>query len=138
MNNCSFTGRLVIDPELGDTGKGTKYTRFTIAVNRMRKDDPADFIRCVAWNQSAEFLSTYAKKADVIGITGEMRTGKYEKDGQTHYTCECWCNRVEILHEYVAKTSDYPSNGKSVKMEDIGTEKGNEIDDILNSEDVHW
>jgi single-strand DNA-binding protein len=136
MNNCSFTGRLVVDPELMETGTGTKYTRFTIAVNRMRKDDPADFIRCIAWKQSAEFLSQYSKKADVIGVTGEMRTGKYEKDGQTHYTCECWCNRVEILHEYKPK-ADYPNTGSSLKREDIKTDS-NDIDDILDPEAVPW
>ena len=137
MNNCSFTGRLVIDPELQETAKGVKYTRFTIAVNRMRKDDPADFIRCVAWNKSAEFLCTYSKKADVIGIIGEMRTGKYEKDGQKHYTCECFCNRVEILHEYVAK-ADYPSNGESKKLEDFKTETRTDVDDLIDSDQLPW
>ena len=117
MNSVNFAGRLTADPELAITATGKNVCRFTVACDRIKKDDGADFIRCVAWNQSAEFLAQYAHKGDMVGITGSMRSGSYEKDGVKHYTCDCWVDRVQILGQPKAK-ADYPHNGTSVKLQE--------------------
>ena len=117
MNSANYAGRLVADPVLKATTSGKNICRFTLACDRIKKDDGADFIPCVAWNQSAEFITQYAQKGDMIGVTGSMRSGKYEKDGVTHYTLDCWADRVQILGS-PKKKSDYPNNGTSVKLQD--------------------
>ena len=67
---------------------------FTVAVNRRYKtqngDREADFITVVVWGRLAETLASYASKGSLISLDGELRTRKYDKDGQTHYVTECF------------------------------------------------
>ena len=57
INNVVLVGRLTKEPELRKTQSGVSYLRFNVAVDRMKKDDGADFISCAAWRQQADFLS---------------------------------------------------------------------------------
>lgn len=125
MNSATITGRLVADPELRTTGKGEKMVKFTVAVDRETSEQEADFIKCVAFGHSAEFLAGYCKKADTVGIVGKIRTGSYEeKDtGRKVYTTDIFVNRVERLHAYKPKT-EYPSAGTPVYTADIQPEPG--------------
>lgn len=92
MNNCSFIGRLVRDPETryaqGD--QGMAITRYTIAVDRAvkREGQPtADFIMCVAFGKSGEWAGKYFRKGQRVGVTGRLETGSYKgRDGNTVYT----------------------------------------------------
>lgn len=108
MNLVVLTGRLVRDPELRYTPAGTAVTRFTVAVDRRlskekkqeaeSKNQPtADFIRCIAWNKTAELISNYTKKGSKIGLNGSIQTGSYQKDGHTVYTTDILVNTVEFL-----------------------------------------
>lgn len=86
MNKCLFTGRLTADIELKKTETEKTYARFSLAVQRNFKDKegnrPVDFVPCVVWGQTAEFISKYAHKGDLIEVEGELRTGNYtDKDG---------------------------------------------------------
>lgn len=86
INNITLMGRLTRDPELKTTTNGTSLTNFCIAVDRnyQSKDGEkqTDFINCVAWRQTAEFISRYFGQGDMIAVTGELQTRKYEdKDG---------------------------------------------------------
>ena len=76
-------GRLTADPELRQTQSGISSCRFTVAVNRRYKNEStgeydADFITCVAWRQTAEFVSKYFSKGKMIALEGSLRTGKYQ------------------------------------------------------------
>ena len=76
-------GRLTADPELRQTPQGTAVTRFTIAVDRrFRKEgsQQADFITCVAWRQTAEFVCRYFQKGRMIAVEGQ--------DGKRQYATE--------------------------------------------------
>ena len=90
MNKVILMGRLTREPELKQTGSGGSVARFTIAGNRRFKNDngeyQADFINCVAWRQTAEFIAKYFAKGAMISVAGSIQTGSYQKDGQTVYT----------------------------------------------------
>lgn len=121
MNNCQFTGRLTADPELRKAQSGRLYLSFTIAVDRIGKDEPADFIRCKVFGQPAEFMAQYTSKGDVIGVAGSLRIDSYEKDGRKVWTSDIMANRVELLHKQKPK-SDYPNMGTSKSLSDISAE----------------
>ena len=74
LNKAILGGRLTADPELKLTPQGVPVTSFSIAVNRKGKDAQADFITCVAWRQTAEFICRYFKKGSSICISGSIQT----------------------------------------------------------------
>lgn len=83
MLNCvTLMGRLVADPELRTTPNGKSVATFTIAVDRsfVRQGEQrqADFIRIVAWESSANFVSRYFSKGSMIAIQGRIQTRTYE------------------------------------------------------------
>lgn len=106
MNQVNLLGRLTADPELRQTQSGIASCRFTIAVNRRFKNDngeyDADFITCVAWRQTAEFVSRYFSKGSMIAVSGSLRTGKYQDRNHsdvTHYTTDVYVDNVEFTGE---------------------------------------
>ena len=103
MNKAIVMGRLTADPELRQTQSGIASCRFTVAVNRNFKNDKgeydADFISCVAWRQTAEFVSRYFNKGSMIMVEGSLRTGSYQDRNHqdvTHYTTEVFVDNVEF------------------------------------------
>ena len=104
---------------------------FTLAVSRPRTKDTTDWINCVAWRQSAEFLSRYTKKGDLIAVAGMLTARKYEdKDGNKRTAYEVVCDRVESLQKrdegqkgnspYAAKTAQYSASVEYDDIEDDG------------------
>lgn len=104
MNKVILTGRLTANPELRQTQSGIASCRFTVAVDRKFADKEtgerqADFITCVAWRQTAEFLSRYFNKGKMICVEGNLRTGSYQDKNHedvTHYTTEVYVDNVEF------------------------------------------
>ena len=97
MNCVQIVGRLCKAPELRTNGD-TTVTKFSVAVDRRFKKDEADFISCVAFGKTAEFIDKYFSKGNRIGITGEWRTGSYtNKDGQKVYTNDCVVTTAEFV-----------------------------------------
>lgn len=93
INNVTLMGRLVATPELRNTQTGVAVTSFTIAVDRsfVRQGEQrqADFIDCVAWRNSAEFISKYFQKGSMIAITGSIQTRTYDdKNGNKRKATE--------------------------------------------------
>ena len=99
MNNVSIVGRFARDPEVRYTDSGIAVARFTVAVNRQAKDgvQSADFISCIAFGKTAEFIERYFSKGKAIGITGRIQTGSYEKEGTKVYTTDVVADRVEFV-----------------------------------------
>lgn len=104
MNKVIITGRLTANPELRQSQSGIASCRFTVAVDRKFADKEtgerqADFITCVAWRQTAEFLSKYFNKGKMICVEGNLRTGSYQDKNHedvTHYTTEVYVDNVEF------------------------------------------
>ncbi len=80
MNKAIIIGRMCADPELKMTGTGKSVSTFTVAVNRQNKE--TDFVDCVAWEKTAEFICKWFAKGSPIVIEGAIQTRTYEdKDG---------------------------------------------------------
>ena len=94
LNHITLMGRLVNDPELRRTGTGIAVTTFRIAVDRdfAPKDGgerKADFITCVAWRQTGEFISKYFAKGRMIVVDGRLEMRDWtDKEGNKRTTAE--------------------------------------------------
>ena len=124
MNKVELVGRLTRDPEVRYTQgeNASAIARFTIAVNRRFKNDDgnydADFINCVAFGKSAEFIEKYFGKGMAIGITGRIQTGSYtNKDGVKVYTTDVIVEESEFVESKnnsdVSATSNAASNSNT-------------------------
>ena len=94
-------GRLVRDPELRSTPTGANVCTFSIAVDRgyVRKGEErqADFINIVAWRSTAEFVSKYFVKGQMIAVVGRIQTRNYDdKDGKRVYVTEVVADEVSF------------------------------------------
>ena len=97
MNVAALTGRLTADPELKHTPNGIAVTSFCVAVNRRTKDRQADFIQCVAWRQTAEFVCKYFRKGQMIAVKGSIQTRNYtDRDGNKRNATEVLAEAVEF------------------------------------------
>ena len=100
MNKVILLGRLTRDPETRYTQTSNmQVTSFTLAVNRrfvkQGEERQADFINCVAWNKTAEFVSKYFKKGQQVGIIGRIQTRNYDDEqGIKHYVTEIIAEEV--------------------------------------------
>lgn len=84
INNVILMGRLTADAELKSTTTDKYVTSFSIAVERdysQNGERQADFINLVAWGKTAEFITKYFSKGDMIAVRGSIQTRQYEKDG---------------------------------------------------------
>lgn len=84
LNITALQGRLSADPELRTTQNGTPVCSFTLAVQRNIKSGdeyPTDWIDCVAWKGTAEFICKYFQKGQLMAVNGTLQTRSYEKDG---------------------------------------------------------
>lgn len=100
FNKTILGGRLTADPELKTTPTGIPVTTFTIAVNRPGAKDgetKADFFNVTAWRQTAEFVTTYFRKASSICVEGSLQNRSWEKDGQKHYATEIKADRAYFV-----------------------------------------
>lgn len=127
MNKVALTGRLTKDPNVRYSQDQKCVARFTLAVNRRIRTENgqnADFIPCVAFGKTGEFVEKYAKKGMKFDLCGRIQTGSYEnKDGQKVYTTEVIVDdmefgeskqdaKPEITEEFmdVADDADLPFN----------------------------
>lgn len=93
MNNVVLLGRLTRDPELKSTAGGNAVVNFSLAVNRNFKNADgnyeADFISCVAWRHTAEYISQYFKKGDSISLRGRLQVRSFDdSEGKKRYVTE--------------------------------------------------
>lgn len=99
MNSVILMGRITADPELRTTSNGLNYCRFTVAVDRYTKgeDKKTDFINCVAWRQTAEFVERYFSKGKMIAVQGSIQTGSFtNKDGAKVYTTDVLVDKAHF------------------------------------------
>lgn len=98
MNSVQLVGRLTRDPEVRYSDQGSSVARFTIAVDRRFKQNEADFISCVAFSKTAEFLEKYFRKGQRIGLIGRIQTGSYTgQDGKKVYTTDVVAENIEFV-----------------------------------------
>lgn len=101
MNKVILIGRLIKDADIKASAAGMTIARFTLAVDRRfrrnNEEQTADFINCVAFSKTAEFLEKYGKKGTKFVVEGSIQTGSYtNKDGNKVYTTDVAVQSVEF------------------------------------------
>lgn len=132
MNNVTLTGRLTKDVEVR-TNNDSTIARFSVAVNRDYKNKDgkydADFINCIAFGKTAEFLEKYFSKGMRIGLIGRIQTGSYNnKDGNKVYTTDVVAEKVEFVEN---KSDSKPEVKEQPKQEDNFVNVPADIEDEL-------
>lgn len=102
LNNISLIGRLTADPELRTTPTGSSVISFCLAVQRdyvkQGEERQADFIDCVAWNQTAEIISRFMHKGSSLAVTGRLQTRVYEdREGNKRKVSEVNVQNVSFI-----------------------------------------
>jgi len=102
INHVVLVGRLTRDAELKSIASGQAVCRFSIAVNRSRKngerwEDEPNFFDVVLWGRSGETLHQYLMKGKLVGVEGELRQDRWQQDGQNRSKFEIVANHVQLL-----------------------------------------
>lgn len=121
MNKCIMCGNITKNIELRfAAGSGNAVARFSVALQRMKKDDGADFINCVAFGKTAETINQYLGKGSKILFEGHVQTGSYDnKEGIKVYTTDFIVDRFEFVGGKAGETSTNKANSKSTFEEDM-------------------
>ncbi len=142
LNKVVLAGRLTADPELKQTQSGIAVLSFTLAINRRfqksadgQSAQQADFITCVAWRQTAEFISRYFHKGSCLCVTGSIQTRNWQdQQGQKRYATEVVVDEAMFVDSksetgassYTPDAYTAPSfstgTGDAGKFEDVSTE----------------
>lgn len=135
INNVVLVGRLTKDVEVKKTQSGLSVASFTVACDRRlsqeqrnNNEQSADFISCVAWRGSADFLGNYAHKGDTVGVEGRIQTRTYDRDGQKVYVTEIVASSVSILHS----TQPRQAQAQTQPQNTAATQANDPIEDYLN------
>ena len=98
LNHITIMGRLTRDPELRRTGGGIAVTSFTVAVDRdfsSKDEKETDFVDCVAWRQTGEFVSKYYTKGRMAVVSGRLQIRSWtDKDGNKRRSAEVVADNV--------------------------------------------
>ena len=120
LNKVVLGGRLTADVELKQTQQGTVVCQFSIAINRKGKDAGTDFINCVAWKNTAEFISKYFKKGSSICVTGSIQVRSWEDNGNKRYATEVL---VEDALFVDSKADNEPAFQTETKFENVDNDE---------------
>ena len=140
INNVVLVGRLTKDVEIRKTQSGLSVASFTVACDRRlsqeqrnNNEQSADFISCVAWRGSADFLGSYAHKGDTVCVEGRIQTRSYERDGQKVYVTEIVANSVSILHSNQPRQAQAQTQPQQqVQTQNETTQANDPMEDYLN------
>lgn len=98
MNSVNLVGRLCAEPELRRTNDGTAVCSYSLAVKRPMVKDATDFLECVSWKQSAEYLSQYGHKGDIVAVSGSLQVREWtDKEGKKRKTYEVVTTSVTLV-----------------------------------------
>lgn len=120
MNKVTLVGRITKELKLQKTNN-SEVVNFSVACKRRFKNNngeyESDFINCTAFGASAKFLSDYFAKGDLVGLVGEIRTSKYEKNGETRYSTYVL---VEEVHFVSSRSRKEDEEAKAIAEVDEG------------------
>ena len=109
MNKVALIGRITRDPDVrySQGGEPMAIARFTLAVDRRTKNRDADFISCVAFGKSGEFVEKYFHKGMRVAVIGRIQTGSYDnKDGHKVYTTDVVCEELDFCESKQKQNAD--------------------------------
>ena len=124
LNHITIMGRLTRDPELRRTGTGVPVASFTLAVDRDFGDKETDFIECVAWKNTAEFVDKYFSKGRMAVVSGRLQIRSWtDKDGYKRKTAEVVAESVYFGDSKSDSAQNTPAPAQDYAVldgEDIG------------------
>lgn len=136
LNKVILGGRVCADPELKKTASDLSVVSFTVAVNRKRGKDgetQADFIRCTAWRNTADFIANYFRKGSSICVVGQLNIRQWtDKDGNKRESAEIVVD--EAL--FVDSRGESAASGGSVYVPDAYTKPAAAMEEIAADEDL--
>ena len=130
MNKIILIGRLTKDPELRYTQSGTAVASFTLAVDRRFSNQSgereADFVNCVAWQKSAEFVAQYFQKGKQMALEGRLQVRSYDgNDGQKRWVTEVVAEQIEFVGSKHDNNSNQGGGGTGNTNSAAGSSSGN-------------
>ena len=127
FNKVILGGRLTETPELKTTPGGVSVTTFSMAVNRKYNKDQqqqTDFINCVAWRGTAEFINRYFTKGSSICVTGAIQTRNWTDDkGNKRYATEVIVDEANFVDSKSDNTTGYNDNAPSYSIDSTNFEE---------------
>lgn len=100
LNKIVIVGRMTKDAKIYDNEE-VKIATFSVATERNYKDEndeiACDYIFCKAFGKMASNIEKYTSQGSLVGITGQMRSRKYEKDNQTHFVTEVYVETIKFM-----------------------------------------
>lgn len=112
INSVTLSGRLTRDAELKYSQNGGAIVRFSMAVNRSKRNgdgswaDETSFFDCVYFGKGAEGVNSYLSKGRQVAISGELRQSRWEQDGQSRSRVEIFVNNLSLLSQGGSRSQD--------------------------------
>ena len=141
LNVAALQGRLAADPEQRTTQNGTAVTSFSLAVQRNVKGSNGeygtDWIDCVAWGKTAEFICKYFQKGQLMAVNGTLQTRSYEKDGSKRKVTQvvvqnaCFCESRNT-----SSGTQRRDPASSSVLPDTSPLSQDEMEEILGADDL--
>ena len=139
FNLAILTGRLTADPELKTTPNGISVCSFSIAVDRAYKkgeEKQTDFLNVVCWRSTAEFVSKWFTKGNLIGIEGSIQTRKFtDKNGNNRTAFEIVANNVHFVESKKTSNVDIsadPLQDVADKLNSVNANNNSSKDDMFS------
>ena len=100
LNTVAISGRLGRDPELKSTNNGNSVANFSVAVDQGFGDQKTtSWVRCVAWQKTAEFVTKFFQKGDMIILSGRLQGRTWEQDGVKREVLEVVAEKIDFAGE---------------------------------------
>ncbi|AAW55081.1 single-stranded DNA-binding protein [Staphylococcus epidermidis Scl25] len=114
LNKIVIVGRMTKDAQIYEK-EDNKIATFCVATERNYKDDineiSTDYLLCKAFGKTATNIEKYTSQGTLVGITGQMRSRKYEKEGQTHFVTELYVETIKFMSPK-NKNNETPSDNQ--------------------------
>lgn len=128
LNHITIMGRMTKDPELRRTGTNVAVTSFTVAVDRDFKEKngekETDFIECVAWRNTAEFVEKYFRKGSMAVVSGRLQIRSWtDKEGNKRKTAEVVADNVYFGDSKTSNDNSATKPGEDFAVLDFGDEQ---------------
>jgi single-strand DNA-binding protein len=116
INRVILVGRLTRDAELSYTTSGFALTKFSLAINRRKKQgdqwvDEANYFDIVLWGKRGESLNQYLQRGQQVAVEGELRQERWEKDGMKRSKVTVEATNIQLLGGRSDKSSSSYNNG---------------------------
>ena len=140
INMVALMGRLTYEPELRKTPSDVSVLRFQVACDRSYQragaERQADFIDCVAWRQTAEFISRYFHKGSMIAVEGTIQTSNYtDKNGNNRKQIEVLANNVSFCGSKSESGNAAPVGGYNEPAPSYASADNSDFEEIVDDDD---